>query len=477
MTNPANNPTREDHFSQGSGLSADELSEILNTVSDAVCVIAPDGKFLWANTVFCDSLGIKCADWTGKNISDGVSKGFTNVAIVYDAIRTDAMASGIIRLKDGSERIVRCRPLKDISGKTKCFVSTSTSLHELNHLWAMLEEERKKSDEYRKEIKKLRNQLFIGEDSVFVSASMQSLLGDIRKVAPVDCTVLITGESGVGKEVVAKTIHANSLRNKSPFITVCIPAIPENLLESELFGYEQGAFTGAQKGGKMGVFESAQGGTLFLDEIGDMPLSMQVKILRAIEYGEIRRIGGTTNIHLNVRILAATNRDLPGMVAKGSFREDLYYRLSVVTMPVRPLRERPDAIAPLALRFTKKFSQRYHLTKNIDSKALKELQQYPWPGNIRELRNAMERLVILSDGQFISVADVKAILGNVPAGPAIQPETLAATNSTLSAKDEYAQFERNRILTVLKETGGNKSKAAQLLGMTRARFYRKLEKL
>lgn len=480
MTNASGSGNEDCHPAEGHNLSADQLYDILNHVSDAVSVIDAQGKFVWANAAFCESLGIKWQDRVGQSVTCGVTDGILDMAIVYDALRTGEATSGIVRIKGGRERIVRCRPLRDKDGNIRCFVSTSTPLLELNRLWASLEEERKKSESYLKEIEKLRHKLLLGADSVFASAAMQSLLGDIRKVAPVDCTVLITGESGTGKEVVAKTIHANSLRNKAPFIAVCIPAIPENLLEAELFGYEQGAFTGAQKGGKIGLFEAAEGGTLFLDEIGDMPLSMQVKILRAIEYGEIRRVGGTANIRLNVRILAATNRDLPAMAAAGTFREDLFYRLSVVTMHVRPLRERPDAIPALVLQFLKTFSERYKTAKNIGKQALEKLERYPWPGNIRELRNAVERLVIMSDGKLVTERDVDDVLRKLPSMPlpqGVQAHPFQPESPQSPPAEEYAAFERSRILEALKQTGGNKSKAAQLLGMTRTRLYRKLDKL
>jgi len=310
---------------------------------------------------------------------------------------------------------------------------------------------------------------FVEQDLVFESMAMKFLMGDLKKVAPVDCTVLITGESGVGKEVVAKTIHSNSPRKNGPFVTVTIPSITENLLESELFGYEEGAFTGSLRGGKTGLFEIAQGGTLFLDEIGDCPYDIQVKILRAIDNGEIRKVGGTKSIRLNVRIIAATNKDLGQLIKKGLFREDLYYRLSIVPLFIKPLRERPEDIWPLCESFLEKINAKYSLKKKISRPAFKIIKNHTWPGNVRELKNFTERLAILSNGDEIAPEDVLFLLNNHVVITRQEERPVVE-----SPWESYQSYENTQILEVLKQVGGNKTKAAGILGISRSKLYRKL---
>ena len=239
------------------------------------------------------------------------------------------------------------------------------------------------------------------------SGALEKVLGTVRKVAKANTTVLVRGETGTGKELIAGAIHHNSLRSSRNFIKVNCAALQENLLESELFGHEKGAFTGADKQ-RIGRFEQADGGTLFLDEIGDMSANTQAKILRVLQEHEFERLGGTRTLRVDVRLIAATNRDLPAMVASGAFREDLYYRLNVVSIEMPPLRERKDDIVPLANSFIRKFSG--ELKKKIDgleTEAQKLLMRYNWPGNIRELENTVERAMLLAEGHAIAADDLR----------------------------------------------------------------------
>jgi len=230
---------------------------------------------------------------------------------------------------------------------------------------------------------------------------MEQVVNKALRVSGVDSTVLITGESGVGKEVIARTIHTNSSRAEGPFIQINTGAIPENLQESELFGYERGSFTGANKEGKPGLMELANGGTLLLDEVGDMPMNLQVKLLRAIQEQEIYRIGGRVAIKLNIRIISATNKNLKKLIEENKFREDLFYRLNVVPLEIPPLRERKSDILPLAKHFLDKVNARYSVQKYLSSEVCKLLEEYDWPGNIRELANLVERLAIMSEQDAI----------------------------------------------------------------------------
>jgi len=299
------------------------------------------------------------------------------------------------------------------------------------------------------------------------SPEILELLDMISYVAPTEATVLITGESGTGKELVAETLHRNSDRTAQSFVKVNCAALAENLLESELFGHEKGAFTGADRQ-RDGTFVQADGGTLFLDEIGETSAAMQVKLLRVLQEGELQRVGGNQTISVDVRIIAATNRDLEEEVEKGRFREDLYYRLNVVTLEVPPLRERQGDVELLAERFIERFAEKNRRTvESVSRECMQHLTAYPWPGNVRELENAIERGVILMRGNHLTekslpLALQKHFQENPQAGTA-KPATLQEAEKVL-------------IKQTLKETDGNKSEAARRLGITRKTLQNKLQK-
>jgi len=294
---------------------------------------------------------------------------------------------------------------------------------------------------------------------------MRDVLDLVMRVAPTDATVLIRGESGTGKELIAKALHHASRRTRGPFVAVNCGAVPETLLESELFGHVRGAFTGAT-GAKKGLFEEAHDGTLFLDEIGEMTPALQVKVLRALQDGEIRAVGSTQASTVDVRVLAATHRDLEQMIHQGAFREDLFYRLNVITVALPPLRERREDIPALAGHFLERHGEKLGRALRLSPEALDRLLAYPWPGNVRELENAMERTAILSRSETVSAADLPphlsagVTLGRAPALPPQQ--TLAAV-------------ERAQILQTLERTGWNHSRTAEALGIGRTTLWRKLK--
>lgn len=451
-----------------SSLISDEiLHEIFNNVSDGVAVYGPDTKAILVNHQLRNFLKMPENKYLGKTPLEHMQAGFISNTIVSKAINTRKEVSDIIHTKNG-DVMSRCRTILNEQGEAQFVVATVSSLSDISIIktnWNQTQQNKK----YLQRIEHFRQVMLINqddEDFIFESLDMKLLLEVVKKVAPVDCNILITGESGVGKDIVAKTIHINSSRKNGPFIPVNIAAIPETLLEAELFGYEEGAFTGSTKGGKIGLFEIAQGGTLFLDEIGDMPYQTQVKILRAIETGEILRVGGNWPIKLDLRIISATNKELEKEVEKGSFRMDLYYRLGVVPLQIPPLRERKDDIVPLCKYFIKKFNNKYNTYRSFSIEALQELTDYNWPGNVRELKNVVERLSILSSQNIIKASDVQQMLKF----PSKQP---SISNTSLWEKYEYD--ERSQILAALKECSGNKSKTAELLGMTRSKLYRKLQ--
>ncbi len=300
------------------------------------------------------------------------------------------------------------------------------------------------------------------------SEAMRKLWDDIRKVAASDATVLIVGESGTGKELVARAIHKLSRRKNEPFVRVNCAAIPEELIESELFGHERGAFTGAYER-KIGKFEMAHRGTLFLDEIGDMSLRTQAKLLRAIESGEIQRIGSNKIINVDVRIIAATNKDLEQLIKEGNFRQDLYYRLSVVVIKTPPLRKRKEDIPLLVEHFVELFSEENNYPKKrFTERAMAALMNYHWPGNVRELKNIVERLLTMVDSDVIDIVDIPDyIIASVD-------EEKSAVFRARTLQEFKERAERMFIIQKLKENNWNIKKTAEAIGTPRSNLYRKL---
>jgi nitrogen regulation protein NR(I) len=318
------------------------------------------------------------------------------------------------------------------------------------------------------------------------SPAMRTIYDMVARVADSPSTVLITGESGTGKELIAKALHRGSTRRDKPLIKVNCAAIPKDLVESELFGYQKGAFTGAV-GDKPGRFELADGGTLFLDEIGEIPVEIQVKLLRALQESEFERVGGIRTLKVDVRLIAATNRDLKSLIADGRFREDLYYRLAVVPIALPPLRDRREDIPLLVGHFIEKYNRRLgKKVERIDDDALKLLVDYGWPGNIRELENLMERSVLFADGTAIhltSLPDSLRETGTPPPSPiaAIGPLGAIASPSGASMKEivrqAQAELEKELISRALEETGGNVTRAAKRLQISRKSLQVKMKEL
>jgi DNA-binding NtrC family response regulator len=297
------------------------------------------------------------------------------------------------------------------------------------------------------------------------SAEMAQVLDLVGRVAPTDATVLIRGESGTGKEIIAKALHHASQRAGGRFVAINCGALPEPLLESEIFGHVKGAFTGAGAN-KKGLFEEAHGGTLFLDEIGEMTPGLQVKLLRALQSGEVRPVGSTQVLTVDARVVAATNRDLEPMIRQGSFREDLFYRLNVIPIVLPPLRERREDIPLLAEHFLGRFAQRQGRVLRLSAGATERLLRYAWPGNVRELENAMERLAILARDEMIEPGDLPPHIG---AGLAL------GTAPGLAAEQTLAEAERAHVVQILERYGWNHSRAAEALGIGRTTLWRKLK--
>ena len=321
----------------------------------------------------------------------------------------------------------------------------------------MVEEERRRLLDENTHLRQELRERYDFSNIIGTSGPTRQMYEQVAQVAQTNTTVLIRGESGTGKELIAHAIHYNSLRAKKPFVKVSCAALPDTLIESELFGYEKGAFTGANAR-KKGRFEMAEGGTLFLDEIGDINLSTQVKLLRVLQEREFERLGGTETVKVNVRMIAATNKDMEKAIADGTFREDLYYRLNVFTIFVPPLRERKADMLLLADHFLEKFSREHgKVIKRISTPAIDMLMAYHWPGNVRELENALERAVLVCDG---------AVIHGHHLPPSLQTADSSGTVTRVSLKDAVAAYERDLIQDALKTTRGNRAKAARLLDTT-----------
>lgn len=339
----------------------------------------------------------------------------------------------------------------------------------------------------RRENRQLRSALESRHQVVGESPALRSITEQVRKAAPTNATVLILGESGVGKELIARSIHRNSLRARERFVQVNCAAIPEELIESELFGHERGAFTGATEK-QTGKFEQADKGTIFLDEVGDMSPKTQAKVLRVLQEGEVERLGSARTIKVDVRVIAATNKDLEQEIAEGRFREDLYFRLSVIPIKAPPLRERLDDIPALVQHFVAQFSRENNRRPaRFSTQAIEALKQARWRGNIRELKNVVERLLIMSDRDVIEGADVRAVVrtdgaaGMEPrplapaAAPGTRPATTAAPEMPATLREFKETAERSWLVAQLKANAWNISKTAEVIDTPRSNLYKKLE--
>jgi len=352
---------------------------------------------------------------------------------------------------------LRYKPERDYDSSVKFFGIVSSMIAQALNVQRLVEEERRRLLDENTHLRQELRERYDFSNIIGTSGPTRLMYEQVAQVAQTNTTVLIRGESGTGKELIAHAIHYNSLRAKKPFVKVSCAALPDTLIESELFGYEKGAFTGAA-GRKKGRFEMAEGGTLFLDEIGDINLSTQVKLLRVLQEREFERLGGTDSVKVNVRLIAATNKDMEKALVDGTFREDLYYRLNVFTIFVPPLRERKADLLLLADHFLEKFSREHgKVIKRISTPAIDMLMAYHWPGNVRELENALERAVLVCDG---------AVIHGHHLPPSLQTADSSGTVTRVSLKDAVAGFERDLIQDALKTTRGNRAKAARLLDTT-----------
>lgn len=436
---------------------------LLNNMHEAVHVVDRNGKFILWNKAAEELYELKESDVLGKHMAEffddemfhRIKKDLINIENFYHSP------------KKGCHVVTNAHPII-INGKLLGIISTDRDITEVEIL--------------TKELNRIKHKLQImntpEERDSFVSIRGESsklirAINIAKQVAKTQATIMITGESGTGKEVFAKSIFNESYNEKNNiFVPVNCSAIPRELFESEFFGYESGAFTGASKKGKTGLFELANNGTIFLDEIGDLPLFMQAKLLRVLQENTIKRVGSTKEINVKTRVISATNKDLLKMVEKGEFREDLYYRLNVIELKLPPLRERLEDIKPLSMKFIKDLSLRNHKqVQHISDDVIEMLQSYKWKGNIRELKNTIEYMVVLCRGNLITE---EVVPGYIKRGDQENIISMSTHDGQIVHEIMHKKSEKEKMIEALQETNGNKTKAAKRLKMARSSFYYKL---
>ena len=439
------------------------LNVILNNAYEWLVIIDDKGYIMMMSKGYKEFIGDMVPE--GKHVTEVIEN-----TKLHDIVKTGKTQIGEIQIIKGQQVIASRLPIikdnKIIGAIGKVIFKDITDFYDMSKKIITMEKEIKY---YKDQLKKQKSAKYSFSNIIGESKSLMEVKNICQRAAMSDSNVLIMGESGTGKELFAHAIHNASDRASGPFVKINCAAIPSELLESELFGYEGGAFTGAKKEGKVGKFELANGGSIFLDEIGDMPLQMQVKLLRVLQEREIERIGSTKTRPINVRIISATNKNLEEEVKSGNFREDLYYRLNVMSVNIEPLRKRKDDIRPLAKALVKKLSSQMGVhVDSISEKAMAALEAYDWPGNIRELENVIERSINLLDSDRI----IK--VSTLPVHITQSHKThVYIDGSTL--KEQLYDVEKSIILECLNENQGNKQKTANDLDMSRTSLYQKLK--
>jgi PAS domain S-box-containing protein len=467
--------SNSDKRSEGTKLANGILEAAIESSVDGICINDGAGKILLVNKAAGKHIGVEPDKLIGKNVQDMVSVGVFDKAVTSEVLKRKKRVSILQRTKIGKTILVTGTPIFNNNGEVAYVVTNDRDLTELNRVKEQLNEMQALTRHFYSELSNLQFRNFNMDGIISNSREFRAIIDSALRVAKVDSAVLITGESGVGKSLIAKIIHKNSMRTDGPFIRINCSAIPDSLMESELFGYERGAFTGAKKEGKPGLFELANNGTLFLDEIGEISASTQVKLLQVLEENEIMRVGGTKNMKIDVRVIAATNQNLEKMILKSSFREDLFFRLNVLPINIPPLRERKDDITPLSLFFQEKFNKRHKMDKKLSSEALDMLYQYPFPGNVRELANLIERVLILANGPVIQAKDLPKKIVEESNYSDCLPLSAQSGEMRLSLKDAVEKFEAKIIRDSLIKTGTQEG-AAKMLGINQSTIARKAKK-
>lgn len=441
----------------------DFIVNIFDSLYDGIFVTDNKGVCIYVNQAYERISGLQPTYLIGKHVGKLVKDGVVSHAVSLDVLKDKKRKSINQKLNTGKELLVTGNPVFDNNGNVYMVVTNVRDTTDLNKLEQQINHYKKMEERYSLEMK--INLLEKNKDHIYTkSSAMKNIYELIYRISSVDSNVLITGETGVGKEFIANMVHQTSRRKNQPFIKINCGAIPKDLLESELFGYEQGSFTGARKAGKLGLFEMADKGTILLDELGELPVELQVKLLRAVQQQEFIPIGGTKAKKVDTRIIAATNQNLMEKIKEGNFRQDLYYRLNVVSINIPPLRERTEDIFPLSQFFLDKMNKKYGFHKKMTSTLIRILETYLWPGNIRELENVIERLMVTTSDDTLDSIHIKEII-------LLSEEE----NNFIPIKLAVEALERNIIIKAM-EKYNNTYKAARVLGIDQSTLVRKRQK-
>lgn len=455
-------------FDSTMNLTMEDCALIMDNCFSNLFVTDSIGKILYANRFAEEVLGCSAEMLLQTNVYQLVADGYVSHSFTDDAIRTKKQVTGSYFTKDGKEIATVSTPVFNRDGSLRMVVTYSREMGDLGAFMEEITRQQKQISEYRGAIDYLHSTTDRSGDIVARDPEMLYIIDLLKKLAITDSTIMLYGESGVGKEVIANYIRQNSMRKTELFFPINCAAMPAELVESELFGYEKGAFTGANREGKRGLFDLANGGTIFMDEIGELSLSAQSKLLRVLENGEYRRVGGSKICKTDVRIIGATNRNLKKMVADNTFRDDLYYRLNVFPITIPPLRQRPKDMEGIADQFLTVYNRKHGRNRVITPDMMEAMHAYSWPGNIRELRNVLERYVITGESTLLpSVISSDPAPGTAPEpGPQPHPKPL---------KEYLQDMELHYIKAVVAECDGVVSKAAKQLGIHRSVIYKKLK--
>lgn len=443
--------------------------DIIDHYQGAIIVADRTGKIIFLNN-YADYV-MPPEQLFNRNLNDLVEEGVYGQSPSLKALKSKKIEVEYLKRKGKSSQITTSVPILDDEGEIRYVIAYSQNEERTYKLIHKIENDKNHALQLLNYFSTTRQDRV---KLVFHDAKMHQLVQYVQQVSVSDSNVLLTGESGTGKDVFARFIHANSSRSEHVYLPINCAAIPENLLEAEFFGYAKGAFTGAKQDGKAGLFELAENGTLFLDEIGELPLSLQSKLLRVLDSGEIKRVGSEKIKKTSVRVLAATNRNLEEMVKEGTFRHDLYYRINVIPISIPPIRERKDDIFVLANTFLDDLNQKYATQKFFAPETMRDMYDYSWPGNAREIKNVVERMYITNPSMILYL-NVQLEPKLFTENDALRADTMEQkADSELPLREAVRKFEEKQIIRALHSCNGNITHTAEKLGITRASLYKKL---
>ncbi|WP_026568023.1 sigma 54-interacting transcriptional regulator [Bacillus sp. UNC41MFS5] len=450
-----------------------DLHAILSSIYDEILVVNNKGELIrFSENIIQDFWKVDLKELIGKNILELEDQGLFTPSVTRLVLEKGKKVSVVQETKAGRKILAVGNPVFNDQNELDRIIIASRDITETTRLKSELQEMKKISEQYKKELDDFKSKDRFLKKLIYCSPKMEKVINQAKKIADFSSTVLLNGESGVGKEVIAQAIHQLGRRQAKPFLKLNCGAIPENLLESELFGYAKGSFTGADKNGKEGYFKQADGGILFLDEIGEMPIHLQVKLLRVLQEQEVIPIGSTTPIKVNVQIIAATNKKLEKMVEEGTFREDLFYRLNVIPIHIPPLRERTEDISLLAFHFLQQLNEKYERNYHLTPDAINVLEFYPWPGNVRELQNIIERLVVTAEHPSIDAEFVSQFLST-----GFEHKKMKPVITRVIPLQEAIDHVEEQLIVMAMNQYKTTTKAAKALGISQSSVSRKYQKI